>query len=129
MPASRLCAAPNLRRCIHRLQDDFAERLVDADQIARAFREADSFEPDAGEADFWDFAARARVIGLARRECSRGDDAGALAEAKLRRGFFGGRTMVATGRARWFAGFAGHAVIPLREVTDAERGGDGAAQG
>jgi hypothetical protein len=40
------------------LQDDRAELALDADDIARAFREADAFEPGAGETDLGDFATR-----------------------------------------------------------------------
>jgi hypothetical protein len=47
------------RRLVERaLQDDRAELAVGADEVFGADREADAFEPGAGEADLEDFASR-----------------------------------------------------------------------
>src|SRR4029077_1441619 len=67
------------------LKDDRAELAFDADEIARAFREADAFEPGAGEADLGDFATcGARALACARAEPARGDVAPARWQANAR---------------------------------------------
>jgi len=60
-----------------RLQVDRSERAIGAQQITRAFRKADAFEPESGEANLRHFATRRSgvLIGFARGEQARGDDA------------------------------------------------------
>ena len=111
------------------LQDDRAELAFDADEVFGADREADAFEPGAGEAYLGDFASRgARAIACARAEQARSD---------VRQ--LDGRRMRVAGVAMDVArdvmrGRVGGACEPCgdsfaMEVTVAGRGGDGAAQG